>query len=203
MPSGGGKSSSKSSSKAPSVHAFQKLKLETYDLGKKNKLLKEENKKLSDTVDRLSLDKAELQSKLEAEQKRNGGSISSETEQLKLVEGMHGSLRNLVQQKFFVRWPFLDRTMFSKGNLITPAAAYLRIAESDIQRYAVDIRRVCIAKTTYWRGYCADQVKREYISKCRIACDCLQNVFGTTKSASDHWLVVCNCRKSPGNGYAF
>lgn len=188
MPLGGGKLSSKQRPKELSQHAFMKLKAEAFELGKRNKLLEEKNKNLTDTVDRLNLDKAELQSKLEAEQKLNGGSISSETEQLKLVEGMQASLRNLVQQKFFVRWPFLDKTMFSQGNLITPAAAHLRIAESDIQRYAVDIRRVCITKTTYWRGYCADQVKKEYISKCAHATVC--KIFGTTKSATDHWLVA-------------
>ena len=146
--------------------ALTAMKAKMLDLQKRIKEMQERNVKLVNTVNTLNLDKAELQSKLEAEQKRKGGSIvSSESEQLKLVDGMQSSVRNLVQQKFFVHWPFLDKAMFSQGNLITPAAAYLRIEDHEVRKYEVDIRRVCIAKTTYWRGYCGDQVRKEYISK--------------------------------------
>lgn len=141
------------------------LKARMLDLQEKNKVLDGNNKQLVAQVNQLQLDKGELQSKLEAEQKRNGGSVEAETEQCKLSDVMKASVRNLVQQNFFLRWPFLDKQMFSQGNLIAPATKFLNMTQAQSQRYAVDIRRVCIAKTTYWRGYCGDQVKKEYISK--------------------------------------
>jgi len=140
-------------------------KVKFYEAQKKIKDLEVKNESLLDSVNQLNLDKAELQSKLEAVPKGDGASLIAETEHLKLNDNMQGSLRNLVQQKFFQHWPFLDKKMFSQGNLITPATAHLSISGSKGQRYAVDIRRVCIAKTTYWRGYCAEQVRKEYISE--------------------------------------
>jgi regulator of replication initiation timing len=146
------------------------LKARVMELTDKNDVLVTNNKQLLDSNNQLRMDKAELQSKLEMEQKRKGVSIGTESDQLKLEATMETSVKNLVQQSFFLRWPFLDKTKFHQGNLMAPAIKHLRIAEEDSRKYEVDLRRVCIAKTTYWRGYCADQVKKEYISK--YNCDC-------------------------------
>jgi len=144
---------------------LREMKNKWATLVERNKLLESNNKKLVDTVNELRFDKGELTSKLECAQKKRGNYNSAEAEQVKLAEYMVSSVRNLVQQKFFPLWPFLDKQMFHKGNLVKPAIAFLGIAEADSQKYVVDIRRECLQKTAYWRGYCGDRVKEEYISK--------------------------------------
>lgn len=117
-------------------------------------------------VAKLEFDKAELADKLESEQKRNGEIVSAGTQQLKLTDSMVCSVRGLIQTKFFQYMPMLDKTMFQQSNLLAPVAKNLGIENKDLHKYSVDIQRRCIEKTKYWREYCGNQVKKEYISKC-------------------------------------
>ena len=159
------KDKAKSKMSSSLAKQFRDMKNKWADVVERNKLLESNNQKLVDTVNELRYDKVELVSKLEIEKSKKGNSNSAGTEQVKLAEYMVSSVRNLVQQKFFPMWPFLDKQMFHKGNLVKPAIAFLGIAEADSQKYVVDIRRECLQKTAYWRGYCGDRVREEYISK--------------------------------------
>lgn len=181
MPSGSGKPSKGGAKKAASRELLE-CKSKLMDAKDKNKTLVQNNITLVATVNQLNLDIGELRSELDAERKKKGtaaGGAATDTVQLKLVDGMQSSVRNLVQQKFFVKFPFLDKITFSQANLIIPAGAYLGFADGESQKYAVDIRRVCITKTTYWRGYCGDQVKKEYISKSLTVATAMLNKFST------------------------
>ena len=133
-----------------------------------NNELKAKNAELTAENKQLKVDKAELAKQVETEKKRNGDIISKGAEQLKLTESMVCSVKNLVQHKLFLTFPLLDKTMYHQSNLIAPIATNLGIAKKDWPKYSVDIRRVCIDKTRYWREYCGNQVKTEYISKCSV-----------------------------------
>ena len=129
-------------------------------------ILKGRNTTLLRNIEQLNCDKAELKTKLESEQKRNGEILSGGGDQLTLTGSMGKTVNRLVQEKFFPVMPHCDKTMFHQANLAAPIIKALNIADCDVAKYMVDLRRVTINRFTYWREYCGNDVKREYISKC-------------------------------------
>jgi len=138
------------------------------ELNMRYKILKEKydtlranNTRLLELVNQLRLDKAELVSKNAAQ--GDGGSRS--TGQLSLSKSMVTSVRSLVQQTLFRMWPMMDKTMFQQSNVTAVVCKRLAIPDEERDAYAVDIRRVCLQKTGYWREYCGEKVRMAYISK--------------------------------------
>jgi len=165
-PSSNPNGSRKQGSKKISEREHEKLKSECYDVKGKYDAAMKKNRRLSETVQKLEMDKAELTSQLEAERKKNGEIVLAGTEQLKLNENQARSVGGLVQQKIFLVLPLMDKTMFHEASVMGMVATNLRIEKKDWAKYAVEIRKVCIRKTTYWRDYLCNQLKKEYISKC-------------------------------------
>lgn len=161
------KSKKKGSSKSDAA-VYEKF----FQADAENKKLKARNTELLRQVDQLQVDKAELKSKLEIEQKKNGEILSAGGEQQQLTESMVKTVNQLVQTKLFLYMPHLDKTMFHEANLAAPVTKALNIKDCDVAKYIVDMRRVTIEKTRYWRDYCGNDVKKAYISKCgsRIGC---------------------------------
>ena len=124
---GKGKSGSGRTNSSASSPTEQALMAKMYKLNEMIKTLKGNNTVLVREINQLQLDKAELVSQLEAEKKRNGEVVSAGTDQRKLTESMMTSVRSLIQSKYFLYMPMLDKTMFEQSNLLAPVAKNLGI----------------------------------------------------------------------------
>ena len=137
-------------------------------------------KQLAAVIEALRVDKGELEMRLATKEKQT----TKNANQLSLTLTMITVVRTLVQQQMFRYWPLLDKNMFHQINGMSMLGPRLGIKEEDKEKYLVEVRRMCIEKTNYWREYCAEKVRLAYIRKClwecgpkKIVCDGTNNTI--------------------------